>query len=129
MNKSYSEREYETLCAKIVGHMQSTGEWGEFFPHELSPFGYNESVANEYFPMTATEAKKAGWNWYDGENKNTYLGTFYEPLPTDKYNEKIVGYQVAQKNIDAVNAGIFQCEVTDKPFKIIKQELAFYIEN
>ncbi len=36
---------------------------------------------------------------------------------------------MAQKNIDAILKGILQCEVTQKPFKIIKQELAFYIEN
>ena len=57
LNTSYSAHEYETLCAKIIGHMQSTAEWGEFFPHELSPFGYNETVAQEYFPMTEEAVK------------------------------------------------------------------------
>ena len=32
--------------------MITTGEWGEFFPSSLSPFGYNETVAQEYFPMS-----------------------------------------------------------------------------
>ena len=36
---------------------------------------------------------------------------------------------MAQKNIDTLLAGVIKCEVTAKPFKIIKQELAFYIEN
>jgi len=36
---------------------------------------------------------------------------------------------VAQKNIDELLSGILECEVSQKPFKIIKQELAFYIEN
>lgn len=129
MNKSYSTHEYETLCAKIITHMQSTGEWGEFFPHEISPFGYNETVANEYFPMTEEEVKKQGWNWYEWENKNTYIGTYYNPLPISKYDEKIVGFETAQKNIDEILAGILECEVTKKPFKVMKQELAFYIEN
>jgi hypothetical protein len=40
-----------------------------------------------------------------------------------------VWYEVAQKNIDAVLSGTIVCEVTGKPFKIIRQELAFYIEN
>jgi hypothetical protein len=31
--------------------MQTTGEWGEFFDPSLSPFGYNETVAMEYFPL------------------------------------------------------------------------------
>lgn len=43
--------------------MQSTGEWGEFFPHTLSPFGYDETLAQEYFPLLENEAKKQGWKW------------------------------------------------------------------
>jgi len=57
------------------------------------------------------------------------MGTYYKPQQIREYDEKIVGLEVAQKNIDAINAGILQCEVTGKPFKVIKQELAFYIEN
>ncbi|MBP7822819.1 hypothetical protein KA050_00540, partial [Candidatus Gracilibacteria bacterium] len=34
-----------------------------------------------------------------------------------------------QKNIENVLNGILKCEITGKPFKIIKQELAFHIEN
>ena len=26
------------LCGKIIEHMNSTGEWWEFFPSEISPF-------------------------------------------------------------------------------------------
>jgi len=35
--------------------MMKTGEWGEFFPASLSPFGYNETVAQEYFPLSREE--------------------------------------------------------------------------
>lgn len=129
MNKSYSVQEYEILCWKIIEHMKLTKEWGEFFPTELSTFGYNETVAHEYFPMTETEVWKKGWKWYDGENKNTYIGSHYNPLSIDQYNEKIVGYEVAQKNIENLLSGILECETTQKPYKIIKQELVFYIEN
>ena len=128
LNKSYSTQEYETLCGKIIDHMRSTGEWGEFFPHELSPFWYNETVANEYFPMTESEVQVKGWNWY-AEPTAIFSGTSYIPLPIREYDERVVWNTLAQKNIDEVLAGIIQCEVTGKPFKIIKQELAFYIEN
>ena len=30
-------------------------EWGEFFPSSISPFGYNETVAQDYYPMTREE--------------------------------------------------------------------------
>jgi hypothetical protein len=35
--------------------MQTTGERGEFFPSSLSPFGYNETVAQEYLPVEKTD--------------------------------------------------------------------------
>ena len=49
--------------------MKSTGEWGEFFPHEMSPFGYNETVAQEYFPMTEDEVRSMPKfeHWRSGE--------------------------------------------------------------
>ena len=52
LNKEYSQHEWEKNVVKIIDHMRSTEEWGEFFPHKISPFGYNETVAQEYFPMT-----------------------------------------------------------------------------
>jgi hypothetical protein len=128
MNKPYSAQEYEQLCGKIIDHMRSTGEWWEFFPHELSPFGYNETVAQEYFPMTREEVLSKGWNWYDAPEK-VFEGYSIQPLPINQYDEKVVWFEMAQKNIDSLLSWIILCEVTKKPFKIIKQELAFYIEN
>ncbi len=128
-NTPYSVQEYDTLCGKIIDHMKSTKEWWEFFPTELSTFGYNETVAQEYFPLTEEEVKAQWWKWYDGENKNTYIGSHYVPLPISQYDERIVGYETATKNINEVLGWIIECEITGKPFKIIKQELVFYIEN
>jgi len=51
LNKQYSEKEYENLSQKLIDHMKETGEYGEFFPAELSPFKYEETVANLYFPI------------------------------------------------------------------------------
>jgi hypothetical protein len=39
--------------------MQQTGERGEFFHPSLSPFGYNETVAQEYFPVIARRDDEA----------------------------------------------------------------------
>ena len=52
LNKQYTKEEYEVLVPRIIEHMMKTGEWGEFFPATLSPFGYNETVAMEYFPLS-----------------------------------------------------------------------------
>ncbi|MCB9806736.1 hypothetical protein H6768_02390 [Candidatus Peribacteria bacterium] len=81
--------------------MQSTGEWGEFFPLTLSPFGYNETVAQDYFPISEKEAQKKGYKWKSDDEISSYHGEYYTPLNIEAYDEKKVGYEVAQKNIDA----------------------------
>ncbi|MFA6080350.1 MAG: hypothetical protein WC753_02600 [Candidatus Gracilibacteria bacterium] len=127
-NTSYSAQEYETLCGKLVEHMRSTGEWGQFFPRQLSAFEYNESLAHEYFPLSQDEAIQGGWKWRTEETV-VFTGNIYSPLPIAQYDERIVGFDTATKNIAEVLAGTLQCEVTKKPFKLVSQELAFYIEN
>lgn len=82
--------------------MISTREWGEFFPHEFSPFGYNETVAQEYFPMTEGEVRTKGWNWKELQETSSYHGDFLAPLDIQKYDERLVGFDEAQKNIDTL---------------------------
>ncbi len=129
MNQSFGVQEYEKLCGKIIDHMRSTGEWWEFFPTEMSPFGYDETVAIEHFPLSQSEAQKKWWKWKWEEETSSYHGPYYTALPIQEYDEKIVGHEKAQGNIDALLNWILRCEKTEKPFKIIRQELAFHIEN
>ena len=70
LNKSYAKNEYEMLCGKIIDHMSSTGEWGEFLPHHLSPFGYNEAIVQEYQPLEKSVIISRGWNWYEHQEKD-----------------------------------------------------------
>ncbi|MBI4407508.1 MAG: hypothetical protein HY565_03345 [Candidatus Kerfeldbacteria bacterium] len=48
LNKQYSKEEYEKLHSRLIEHMRTTKEYGEFFPEWLSPFSYEESVAPDY---------------------------------------------------------------------------------
>ncbi|MDD4530300.1 MAG: hypothetical protein PHO80_01980, partial [Candidatus Gracilibacteria bacterium] len=117
LNKQYTKEEYEKLVPKIIEHMKKTGEWGEFFPASISPFGYNETEAQERFVLTKEEVIKKGFKWSD-----------YEP-PFPKV-EKIIPANKLPDNIkdipdDILNRAI-ECEVTKKLFRIIKQELEFY---
>lgn len=79
--------------------------------------------------MTEETVQAKGWNWKQDKETSSYHGPYYIPLQIRQYDERVIGYGIAQKNIDDISAGILQCEVTGSPFKIIKQELAFYIEN
>jgi hypothetical protein len=117
LNKQYTKEEYETLVPKIIEKMKADGEWGEFFPVSMSPFGYNETVAQEYFPLTKEEVLSRGWKWHEEEEKqDQYLGPKYE-IP-----DSILDVP------DDITKQILLCEVTRKPYKIIPQELKFYRE-
>ncbi len=118
LNKQYTKEEYEELVPHIIEKMMVDGEWGEFFPSTMSPFGYNETVAQEYFPLLKSEAVWNGrWNWSDYE----------APFPTV---EKVIPASLLPEHItqipdDVLNWAI-ECEVSGKPFRIIRQELEFY---
>lgn len=72
LNKQYTKEEYEVLMPRIIEHMKSTGEWGEFFPLQNAPFAYNETIAQIHFPLTREAALAKKYSWKDAEeNPNT----------------------------------------------------------
>ncbi len=118
-NKQYTKEEYNKLVPKIISKMIDDGEWGEFFHPSLSPFGYNETVAMEYYPLTKQEALD---RWYHRQDNN------YDPIIPDgvktlKWDD--IPSDISQVSDDILKQ-IFICEVSDRPFRVIKQELAFY---
>lgn len=52
LNKQYTKEQYEQLLPQIISHMQQTGEWGQFFPLNISPFPYSDTIAEVYYPQT-----------------------------------------------------------------------------
>jgi len=113
LNKSYSKEEYNKMIAKIIDYMKTTGEWGEFFPISHSPFGYNETVAYEYFPITKEEAIKKGYSWKDPDPKEYQPQTFNVPSNINDVT-------------DAILNEILACKECKKNYKIISKELTFY---
>jgi hypothetical protein len=113
LNKQYSKEEYEKLVPKIIEHMQSTGEWGEYLPAALSPFCYNESVAQQFFPLSEDEIKKRGYAWKPRDHRD-YQSQTYQ-IPDDI---KEVSDDICQQ--------ILACTDCGKNYKIIEQELKFY---
>lgn len=122
LNKQYSKEEYEKLVGEIIEKMKMEGEWGEFFPISVSLFGYNETLANDVFPKTKEEAASIGAKWQDNEFAPELNGQFYEP------DDNIKTYQSKEKS-DELTAGVLKCQVSGKPFRIMPQELAFYLKN
>lgn len=114
LNKQYTKEAYEKLVPKIIEHMKKTGEFGEFFPASISPFAYNETVAQEYYPRTPSLIREEGLEWLDDETKNMYRGPEYQ-IPWKITDVK-----------DGICKEILICETTQRPYRIIPQELALY---
>ncbi|MBI5411950.1 hypothetical protein HZA43_02100 [Candidatus Peregrinibacteria bacterium] len=119
LNKQYSKEKYKRTMARIVARMKETKEWGEFFPVTLSPFAYNESMAQEYYPLSKTEVQKRGWAWRD-------------PAPFTPGNSSISWDkipQAIQEVPDTILNEVLSCTVCKKSYKIIQQEFQFYRQN
>ena len=99
LNKKYSESDYKKIKNKIIKQMKKAGEYGEFFPTEISPFGYNECLVSEFYPLKKETVLAKGWKWQDDL-----------PHITGKEDNKTV----------------LACEKCQRNYKIIEQEEKFY---
>lgn len=116
LNKQYSKEEYEAMKTRIIEHMKKTGEWGSPLPPQLSPFSYNETIAQEYFPLTKEEATANGWKWRAEDQDQTAV-----------YQGPQVNIPDSVKDVSAdICNSVLSCEKCTKPFKIIPHELKIY---
>ena len=106
LNKQYSKEEYDALVPRIIEHMRRTGEWGEYLAPEISPYAYNETIANEYFPLTKDQAIAQGFTWRNEDE---------DPPPP-----------APPKQSTSTCDHTLQCKKSGKLYKIIPQELTFY---
>lgn len=113
LNKQYSKQEYEELVPRIIEMMKKDGEWGEFFPIHKSPFGYNETVAHEYCPLTKKEVLDRKFKWRDKDPKEYQPQTMEPP-------EAIEDVQ------DSITDEVMACSVTGKNYKLTPMELSLY---
>lgn len=113
LNKQYSQAEYDELKAKIIAHMKQSGEWGQFFPANCSPFAYNETIAQDFFPLTKEQTLAAGLRWMEVDKKDYQLQTFQIPD----------GIQETQADI---STQVLACETCGKNYKITPQEFTFH---
>jgi hypothetical protein len=116
-NKQYSKEAYEMHLKKLIEQMRLAGEWGEFFPSMVSAFAYNESKAQEDYPLSKAEAISKAFQWKDDIDEVPQV-------------EKIIPAKLLPDSIqeipdDVLNWAI-NCEETNRPYRIVKKELDFY---
>ncbi len=137
LNKQYSKEEYEELLPKIKKHMNEMPfvdkigriyKYGEFFPTEISPYSYNQSSAQEFYPLNKTEIES--------------LGCRYEEISEKDYIPTILKYNIPS-NIGSVSNTILdeiiECfewgndsakkQNCTKAFRVTSNELIFYKNN
>jgi hypothetical protein len=111
--------------------MKEIGEWGEFFPLELCLHGYNETVAQDYYPCTKEQILERKGNWRDKMpgvyGKETIKA---QDLPDDikDVQDSITKELVACAN-DLDNPGVASGSLgrpCGRNYRIIAQELSFY---
>ncbi|MEK9181419.1 MAG: hypothetical protein AAB786_00120 [Patescibacteria group bacterium] len=116
LNKQYTKEEYEKFVPQIIENLKESGDWGNFFPKWMSPFGYNESIVNEYTPLTKEEALAQGFKWRDDIPSTTGQETIkFENLPTDP-----------ALYTDDLMKEVFACEDCQKNYRLISREIGFY---
>jgi hypothetical protein len=122
LNKKYSKEDYEALTEKIREHMRTMPytdaqglvyRYGEFFPVGLSMFAYNETIAQNFFPLSEREAAEKGYRWRETETKE-YVVT----LPAADLPDHI------RDATDVLLNEINGCSVCGRGFKLIPAELA-----
>jgi hypothetical protein len=135
LNKQYSKEEYEELLPKVMKHMEqmpyvdSKGrvyKYGEFLPVDFSPFGYNETVANEFFPLNEQELAQKGFNFYNHKEKSYTATIFTEQIPDSiaETSESILSEAIGCKH--APN-GRTECNhLCTTAFKVTPDEFSLY---
>ncbi len=122
LNKQYSKEEYEALVPKIIEHMKSTGEWGEFFPLALSPFPYNDTNAHEFFPLSKSDVETKGLKWREPDARSYKVSMTTEQIP-DSISE--TPDTIVNEIISCEHEGKCQHQCTTA-FRIVPKELEFY---
>lgn len=131
LNKQYTKEEYEALVPKIIAQMNEmpyvdakgrTYKYGEFFTSEISPFTYNETIAQEYFPKIKSEVLEQGYRWKESDTKKHTITLKPEDLPDHIKNvsDDILNQVIACEHGGKCNE---QCMGA---FKITPPELEFY---
>jgi len=128
LNKQYTKESFDKLRIKIIKHMDEMPyldkkgliyKYGEFFPIELSLFSYNETIAQEHFPLTKEQALEQGYRWYD-KSKSEYKATLKaKDLPDNikDIDNKILKEVIACSNENCTSSGFF---------RLLAKELKFY---
>jgi len=134
LNKKYTKEEYGELLPKIIKHMNDmpyvdqkgrSYAYGDFFPTEIAQFDYNETSAQEFFPLIKEEATAKGYSWKEDKERNykitvdpNNLSDNINDVP-DTITSEIIGCEHAGKCKEQCTTAF---RITDAEFKFYKSQ-------
>jgi CxxC-x17-CxxC domain-containing protein len=131
LNKQYTKEEYEKLVSQIKDQMdkmpykdslQREYRYGSTFPLDMHVFAYNETIAQELFPISKEKALEQGYRWVEPETKNHNITLKAEDVPDSIAK---VDEQILKEIIGCAHEGKCNHQCTEA-FKITPSDLKFY---
>ena len=131
LNKQYTKEDYEALVPKIVEQMKAMPYtdkhgrvygYGEFFPIELSPFAYNVTLAQDFFPLDKAAILAQDYQFKDDTERDYKLSAQADALPDraaeapETITEQVIGCMHKGECAD-------QCTTA---FRILKEDFVLY---
>ncbi|MEZ6209486.1 MAG: hypothetical protein R3B64_02880 [Candidatus Paceibacterota bacterium] len=127
LNKQYTKDDYISMVEKIRTHMDDMPyvdkkgiiyKYGEFFPIDFSWYGYNNTLAQEFFPLDKESALNNKYPWYEISK-----GVYNIDLKKGELEEDLsnVDSSICKKNIE--------CEICGNAYKIMENEFIFLKNN
>lgn len=126
LNRRYTKEDYTALVSQIKADMDRNPyvdaqgiqyRYGEFFPIEFSPHVYNETLAQNFFPLSREEIKKRGYFWRE-EPRSEYQTTIKASALPDHIKDAS----------DSLLNEVIECGLCKRGFKMIPMELNFLRE-
>jgi len=116
LNKQYSEVDYKKIRAQIVAELQSKQLYGLAMSPEIAPFAYNETIAQDNFPLTKEQALKEGFRWQD----DIQITKGKETMKSEQIPDHIRDVK------DSIVNEVLGCISCGRNYKLIPAELQFY---
>lgn len=125
LNKQYSKEDYEALVTKIKQHMIDTPYidklgnkyvYGDYLPAELSMFPYQDTEAQELYPLTTEQISEKNFIQKEiAPDENTMPGIPAKELPDSIFDVT-----------DDILSQVIVSKSSSKKYKITERELLFY---
>ena len=127
-NKQYTKEEYNQIVPQIIAQMIRNKQRWEFFNPQLPYYWYNESLAMSYYPLTKEQAIERWYKRSDYEAPMPHVEKKVQGKDLPKQWCKTIKEKKPEILEKILNYAVI-CEVSQKPFRITKQEIDFYVKH